>query len=135
MRRLGLSNTARMERKRWTWGGVGEESGKSTITHLQVWQATNEKQCGGGGGELLTERRQAVDGQRRREAAGGGACDEDEAVETKVKVEERIETLQAGLDCGGKENTAAVALFGLRAVLLKQNSGASFDLWVKMKLI
>lgn len=123
-----------MERKRWTWGGVGEESGKSTITHPQVWQATNEKQCGGGG-ELLTERRRAVDGQRRRKAAGGGACDEDEAVETKVKVEERSETLQAGLDCGGKENTAAVALYGLRVVLLKQNSGASFDLCEKMKLI
>lgn len=60
-----------------------------------------------------------------------------------MKVEERSETLQAGLDCGGKENTAAVALYGLRVVLLygirvvllKQNSGASFDLCVKMKLI
>lgn len=76
-------------------------------------------------------------------AAGGGACDEDEAVETKVKVEERSETLQAGLDCGGKENTAAVALYGLRVVLLyglrvvllKRNSGASSDLCEKMKPI
>lgn len=41
------------------------------------------------------ERRRAVDGQRRREAAGGGASDEDEAVETKVKVKEK--TLCGGL--------------------------------------
>lgn len=51
-----------------------------------------------------------------------------------MEVEETSETLQAGLDCGGKENSAAVALDGLRVVLLKQTSGASFDLCVKIKL-
>lgn len=52
----------------------------------------------------------------------------------RCRWKETSETLQAGLDCGGKENSPAVALDGLRVVPLKQTSGAAFDLCVKIRL-